>query len=96
MTKYNPSCLGEYNFDNIALYARKRFIEGCNTIDLLLQARSSREKEEISLVPMMNMSLDESSVENLKRHCRYAEKCQITNCRKLIKQLIENGLAVQS
>ena len=87
MTLYNPGCLGEYDFDNIARYARKRFIEGQNTIDLLQQAKSTREKEEIALVATMD--LDDQTVKDVKLTCRYAEKCKVTNCRKLIRQLLE-------
>jgi serine/threonine protein phosphatase PrpC len=44
MACYVPGCIGNYNFANIALFARKRFIEGCNTIDLMRNARTHREK----------------------------------------------------
>ena len=90
MVYRNPDCLGKYDFDNIALYARKRFVEGINTIELLQQATSIREKEEIALVAMMD--IDESSVENLQLSCQHAEKCKVTNCRKLIKKIIEDNI----
>ena len=47
MTCHNPGCIGNYDFDQIAFFARKRFIEGCQTVTLLEQARSQREREEI-------------------------------------------------
>lgn len=90
MTQYNPYCLGNYDFDNIALYARKRFIEGYNTIDLMQKAQSNRERQEIALVAMMD--IDEATVENLQLSCQYAEQCKVTNCRKVIKEIIENNL----
>ncbi|MDH5393587.1 MAG: hypothetical protein OEY11_10405 [Gammaproteobacteria bacterium] len=90
MAYYNPGCLGNYDFDNIALYARKRFIEGYKTIDLLLQAKNNREKEEIALVATMD--LDDATVENLNLSCQHAEQCQIRNCRSLIKKMIEQEL----
>ena len=90
MTHYNPYCLGNYNFDNIALYARKRFIEGYNTIDLLQKAKSNRERQEIALVAMMD--IDEETVDNLQLSCQYAEQCKVTSCRKVIKEIIENNL----
>jgi len=90
MVYRNPDCLGKYDFDNIALYARKRFVDGISTIELLQKATSTREKEEIALVAMMD--IDESSVENLQLSCQHAEKCKVTNCRKLIKKIIEDNL----
>jgi len=49
---YVSGCLGNYNLDNIAQFTRKRFIEGFNTIDLMRNARTHREKEEIALVAL--------------------------------------------
>jgi hypothetical protein len=92
MALYNPDCLGEYDFDNIAHYARKRFIEGQSTIELLQQAKSTREKEEIALVATMD--LDDKTVKDIKLTCQYAEKCKVTTCRKLIRQLIEDNLVM--
>ena len=90
MTYSNPGCLGNYDFDNIALYAQKRFVEGINTMDLLLQASTIKEKEEIALVAMID--IDDSTVDNLQLSCPHSKKCQVTNCRKLIKEMIENNL----
>ena len=90
MTYYIPDCLGNYNFHNITLYAQKRFIEGINTIDLFLQTLTTRKEEEIALVAMMD--IDDSTVVNLQLTCPHSEKCQVTNCRKLIKEMIENNL----
>ena len=50
MVCHNLGCLGNYDFDHIAFFARKRFVEGCNTVTLLEQAESECEKEEIALV----------------------------------------------
>ncbi len=75
---YNvPGCLGNYNFANIALYARKRFIEGYNTIDSMRNARTHREKEEIALVAMLDLS--DKTVTDLKLDCLHAGICKVTN-----------------
>ena len=81
-----------YDFDNIARFARKRFIEGHNTIDLLQQAESDREKEEITLVAMMD--LDDTTVANMKLSCRHADECNLTNCMQLIRKIVEDALVV--
>ena len=90
MVYHNKGCMGDYDFDNIALFARKRFVEGYNTIELMEQATSDREKEEIALVAMLD--LDDATVRELKLFCRYSDQCQLTNCRNLLKQLIEKEL----
>ena len=83
-------CMGNYDFDSIAQFARKRFIEGYNTIDLMTKATSYREKEEIALVAMLD--LDDETVADLKLDCKYAGKCKVTSCRDLLKDMINENL----
>jgi hypothetical protein len=90
MACYILGCMGNYDFDNIAHFARKRFIEGCNTIDLMSRARTRREKEEIALVGMLD--LDEETVTDLKLDCKHAGKCVVTRCRDLLKEMINENL----
>ena len=83
----NPGCLGNYDFDKIAHYARKRFIEGHDTVSLLEQAGSQREKEEIALVCMLDV--EDEQVRDLQLSCQHAGQCQVTNCRAKLKRMIE-------
>ncbi len=94
MACYVPGCLGNYNFDNIALIARKRFIDGCNTIDLMRNAKTHREKEEIALVAMLD--LNDGTVTDLKLDCNHAGTCKVTNCRILLKKMIKENLVHKS
>ena len=91
MTCHNPGCLGDYDFDRISFYARRRFIEGCDTITLLNQASSEREKEEIALVCLL--SVEDDVIRDLELNCVHADTCKVTNCRTLLKYLIEAELA---
>ena len=83
-------CIGNYDFDKIALYAHKRFIEGLNLMDLISQTESHKERQEIALVA--SFSTTDSIVEDLKLDCPYKEQCKVTNCRIRIKEKIENCL----
>jgi hypothetical protein len=89
----NPRCLGNYDFEHIATFARKRFIEGCDTVTLLQQAKSKREKEEIALVCMLDVQ--DNVVHGLRLDCRHAGECKTTDCRERLKKLIEQDLAAQ-
>jgi len=91
MVCHNPGCMGNYDFDHIAYFARKRFVEGRDTISLLQQAASQQEKEEIVMVSMLDV--DEDTVRDLKLSCRYAGECKVTNCRDKLRQMITNELA---
>jgi len=92
-TCQNPRCLGNYDFDNIARYARMRFIEGFDTITLLAQAQTRREKEEIALVGMLDV--EDGIVRDMRLECVHAGHCKATECRDRLKLLIERDLAVR-
>ena len=91
MVCHTPGCVGGYDFDHIAMYARKKFVDGCNTITLLEQAKTTREKEEIALVAMLD--IDDNEVKDIEICCDHKEKCKITTCRAIIKELIEAELS---
>lgn len=87
----NPQCMGKYNFEDIARFAKMRFVEGYETLELLNQAKSQREKEEIALVCLLDV--EDAQIVSLKLDCRYAEKCKITNCRERLRKMIAADLA---
>jgi len=86
----NPRCLGAYDYEHIAFYARKRFVEGVDTISLLQQAVTQREKEEIALVCMLD--IEDGVIKRLDLNCRHAETCEVTDCRDRLRQLITRDL----
>ncbi len=88
---HNRGCVGHYDFDKIAYFARKRFVDGYSTMDLMQRAKSEKEKQEIALVAMMD--LDHEIVKDLSLNCVYSDECKLTNCRELLKQLIEEDIA---
>jgi hypothetical protein len=90
MANHSPGCFGKYDFDHIARFAKKRFIDGNTTISLLEQARSETEREEIALVCMLDV--DDAIVLDVNLSCRYANDCKVTNCRDKLRQLIETEL----
>jgi hypothetical protein len=90
MTCRNPRCLGDYNFEEIAFFAKKRFVEGCNTVELMEAARSEREKEEIALVCLLDV--EDDKIRDLRLCCRHAGECKVMDCRDRLKQLIEGEL----
>ena len=91
MVRRNRGCLGDYDFDHIAMYARMRFVEGIDTVSLMSQASNDTEREEIALVCLL--SVDEATVQEIQLNCRYADSCKITNCRSLLREMINAELA---
>ncbi len=86
MVNHIPECMGNYDFDHIAFYAKKRFIEGCNTIELMAAAKTQREKEEVALVSLLHVANDE--IQDLKLSCKHASKCKVMDCRKRLIDMI--------
>ena len=86
-----PQCLGNYDFDHIAAFAKKRFIEGCDTVALLEQAVSECEKEEIALVSLLDVEDDQ--IRDLRLTCRHDGRCKVMDCRARLKTMIEEELA---
>jgi len=93
MVCHVPGCLGHYDFDQITAFARKRFVEGVDTVSLMSQAGSQREKEEIALVCMLD--IDHDQVRDLRLSCRYGRTCKITDCMERLKRMIAEDLAMQ-
>ena len=86
MVRHFVGCMGDYDFDRIAHYAHRRFVEGEDTITLMEHAESEREKEEIALVALMDVEDDD--VRELELVCRHAGQCKITLCRDRLRVLI--------
>jgi len=82
--------MGNYDFDKIARFARKRFIEGVSTVLLLEQAGSEREKQEIALVSLLDVEDDQ--IRYLQLSCIHKDECQVFNCRAKLKSMLEDEM----
>ena len=89
----DQSCLGKYDFDNIVSFAKKRYVEGCSTIELMEQAGSEREKQEIALVSLLDV--EDDRIRDLRLSCIYEGECKVIDCRAKLKKMIEEKLAIQ-
>jgi len=86
-----PDCLGDYDFERIAFYAKKRFIDGCSTVALIAQAKTERAKEEIALVSMLDIK--DEDIHDIQLSCRYAGECRIMDCRERLRKMIKEKLS---
>ena len=88
MVSHISECMGNYDFDKIAFYAKKRFIDGYDTIELMEAAKTERDKEEIVLVSLLHVSNDK--IRDIELTCKHASKCKVMDCReRLIKMIAE-------
>ena len=86
----NSECIGNYDFDNIARYAYRHFIEGLSLIEIFQKTKSARQRQEASLVSFMDYR--DNKIKNLELTCQYKEQCKTTNCQQIIKARIEEYL----
>ena len=91
MANRSPGCFGHYDFAQIAKFAKKRFIEGYDTVSLLQQAKNDTEREEVALVCLLDV--EDKYVLDINLKCRHAKNCNVTNCRDKLRKLIENELS---
>ncbi len=94
MSREKPDCLGNYDFEHIAFYAKKRFVDGCSTVSLIAQAKTERAREEIALVSMLDIKDDD--IRDLQLSCRYAGECRIMDCRERLRKMIREKLSASS
>jgi len=85
--------MGRYDFAQVAEFARKRFVEGIDTVSLMDQAESERKKEEIALVSLLDVANKE--IRDLRLSCPYDRKCKIMNCRKRLRKMIAKSLSAR-
>ena len=86
----NPACIANYNFDHIAQFAIKRFVEGSSTLSLLQQAKTEREKQEIAVVSLLDV--EANTAKNLRLSCQHKNQCEALDCRDRLKRLIDENL----
>ena len=92
MVSHISECMGDYDFDKIAFFAKKRFIENCNTIELMAAAKSQREKEEIALVSLLHVTNNE--ILELGLSCKHASECKVMDCRERLINMIAEEIGV--
>jgi len=92
MVSHIPECMGNYDFDKIACYAKKRFIEGYSTIELMEAAKTQREKEEIALVSLLHVTNDK--IQDIELTCKHAGECKVLDCRERLINMIADEIGV--
>ena len=65
-------CLRQFDFEHIAFYARKRYVEGISTIVLLCNAKTECDKTLIALASLLD--LDDDRIRELQPCC--SDTCQ--------------------
>lgn len=86
MTCFNAECLGNSDFERIAQYARRRFVDGIDTVTLMQSARDERERREIALAALLD--LDEATIAELDLFACDSLQCRARSYRQRLRQLL--------
>jgi hypothetical protein len=84
----NPGCAKYFDFEQIAYYARKRYVEGISTIALLCNAKSEHEKVLIVLASLPDF--DDESIRGLKPYCRDECQCEMLQLRDRLNEMLRS------
>ena len=90
MECFENTCFSKYSLDRLVMYAKRRFIEGIQTVDLLKTANSELEKEEIMLIALLDV--EDKEIHELVLECTEDDSRHVLNCRDILKSLIKNKL----
>ena len=88
MACQNPGCMKKYDYDSIAYYARKRYVEGVATIVLLCEAKNEDEKTLIVLASLLDV--EDQRVRELMPHCSRQCQCLMLQLRNRLRIMIEH------
>jgi len=86
----SPGCARKYDFDHIAYYARKRYVDGVSTIVLLCNAKTDEEKVLIVLASLPDF--DDEGIRELRRYCSPECQREMFHLRERLKDMIKREL----
>jgi hypothetical protein len=90
MPCYSPGCAKKYDFDHIAYYARKRYVDGVSTIALLCNAQTDDEKVLIVLASLPDF--DDEGIRELRHYCSPECQCEMFRLRERLREMIKREL----
>lgn len=89
----HPGCMRQYDFDHIAYYARKRYVDGISTIALLCSAETECEKTLIVLASLLD--LDDDKILELHPYCGPGCQRMMFELRDRLRSMIQQESRVQ-
>jgi hypothetical protein len=87
----SPGCARKYDFDHIAYYARKRYVDGVSTIALLCNAQTDEEKILIVLASLPDF--DDEGIRELRHYCSPECQREMFCLRERLKDMIKRELS---
>ena len=86
-------CFCEYDIDELIHVGHKRYVENIPTVELMKNALSEKEKDEICVISMLDV--DDDKLEKLRGDRVVDQKCNVISCRRLLRKQIKRKLGIE-
>lgn len=87
MACQSTGCVKRYQYERVAHYARKRYVEGIATVVLLCRARAEDEKQLIVLASMLDV--DDEKFQELMPSCNCRCRHRMLEFRERLRIMLE-------
>jgi len=86
-------CFCNYDLDELIELGYKKYVKNIPTVELMKEATSEKEKDEICVISMLDV--DDDKLEEVMSDMLEDEKCNVLSCRKLLRRQIRKKLGIQ-
>ena len=91
MTFYKAGCAGNYDFERVSEFARKRFIAGISLDTLVYAGCSKQAQEEAALISELDKT--HSHIRSIDITCPHQAHCRVKNCQNIFLRLLSDFMA---
>lgn len=85
---YKPKlCFCRYRVDELAAFAKTKFIEHRSTIDMMENAGSDKERAEVAIISLFDV--DDATLREVMEGKLEDVDCNVVSCRRMLKRQIE-------
>ena len=82
----NPGCISQCDYQSVAYYARRRYLEGIATVVLLREARNKDEKRMIVMASLLDV--DDDTMRELMKGCDRGCLCRMLDMRTRLRFML--------
>lgn len=79
-------CFCRLPMDQLAKWARRKYLDGRTTMELMAEAANSRERELVTVVALLEV--EEHELDRLLHHAT-GPNCRLDKCRKLVRDWVK-------
>ena len=86
-------CFCKYDIDELIHIGRKKYLEKIPTVELMKEATSRKEKDEVCVISMLD--IDDEKLEEVMANKVTDKKCNVISCRQMLREQIKKKLGIE-